>query len=238
MRFTDRKSEGFTFLELLLSMALMGIVALVVAGALRLGIQAWMKGDRKISAMQPSRLVVERIKRQLSSALPYKMRLEGTEQVVFWGTADQLRFVSVGSLFAGNKHGVYLIKYQIDASEPGQKRFLVAEKNLSTVDKSDETIAIDFPEQREMVNGFEILSFSYAEGLDDEGNAAWTDEWNGHERMGLPLAVKIIMKKSGDAPSIETTIRLPITMVSFLPAIFLQYNLKVDGASSGWYPTA
>jgi prepilin-type N-terminal cleavage/methylation domain-containing protein len=47
----DYDQKGFTLLELLVSFALIGIIAAIIAGALKSGLDAVDKGDRKIESL-------------------------------------------------------------------------------------------------------------------------------------------------------------------------------------------
>ena len=60
-----RTRNGFTLLELILAITIMGTVVLVAMGAFRIGQRSWEKGDAVAEQNQRLRIAVERIRQQL-----------------------------------------------------------------------------------------------------------------------------------------------------------------------------
>ena len=54
--------KGFTLLELMLSLAIMGLVLLIIFGALRVGTRAWEKGEKEKSFVMGTLKAVEKEK--------------------------------------------------------------------------------------------------------------------------------------------------------------------------------
>jgi len=74
-------SSGFTLLELLISLSIVGLILLIVFGALRIGSRAWEKGERDVEAHQRQRIVLGLIKQQLASASLLEIKDRGPEAV-------------------------------------------------------------------------------------------------------------------------------------------------------------
>ena len=60
-------SPGFTLLELLISLTIIGLILVIVFGALRIGARAWEKGERDVETHQIQRIVLDNMKRQIAS---------------------------------------------------------------------------------------------------------------------------------------------------------------------------
>ncbi|HNT58060.1 MAG TPA: prepilin-type N-terminal cleavage/methylation domain-containing protein, partial [Syntrophales bacterium] len=60
-------NRGFTLLELLISLTLLSVIAVLVFGALRLGVRAWEKGEATIETRQRERIVMDLLQRQMAS---------------------------------------------------------------------------------------------------------------------------------------------------------------------------
>ncbi len=90
-----RKETGFTLLELLVAMTLMGLVLVVVYGGLRLGLSGWETGEQRAEATQQLRLVQEFLRRQLTQSMTvYQLDDQQNRKVVFTGQADGIEFVT------------------------------------------------------------------------------------------------------------------------------------------------
>ncbi|HOO91604.1 MAG TPA: prepilin-type N-terminal cleavage/methylation domain-containing protein, partial [Syntrophales bacterium] len=89
---TYRGNRGFTLLELLISLTILSLVTVLIFGAFRMGIRAWEKGERNIDGRQRERIVLDLIKRQLSS-IPVDV-VKGDKALVLKGDGKSLEFVS------------------------------------------------------------------------------------------------------------------------------------------------
>lgn len=92
--------RGLTLLELLIALGLVGLVGAIALLSLRLASHAWERGEAKLDTAQRVRFVTDLLTRELSSALPYMVRLNDDEQMVaFIGGPTLVKFMTVaGSL--------------------------------------------------------------------------------------------------------------------------------------------
>ncbi len=90
------QSQGFTLLELMLSLAILALISLGIASGLTAGIRAWESGERNLSKYQRKRIVCERLYREIGGALNLKGKLEDEEQakMIFRGETDSLTFIT------------------------------------------------------------------------------------------------------------------------------------------------
>lgn len=68
MRQRRSDSRGFAFVELLVALALVGIVLVTLTGLLQHGEQAYLAGTARLEAQQSARVAVERLGRELRGA--------------------------------------------------------------------------------------------------------------------------------------------------------------------------
>jgi general secretion pathway protein J len=87
-----RQSDGFTLLELMIAMALFGLLAMVLAGGLRFGLQAWNRLDRAIDRAEPIMLVQNLLRREIEQAAAWPV---DATSIAFAGSDSRLRFLSV-----------------------------------------------------------------------------------------------------------------------------------------------
>lgn len=88
--------RGLTLLEVLIALALVGLVGVIAVLSLRLVSHAWERGEVALDTTERVRFVTDLMTRELRSALPYMVRLSEDEQAVaFSGGPTSVRFVTV-----------------------------------------------------------------------------------------------------------------------------------------------
>lgn len=87
--------QGFTLVELLVALVLIGLMAVVLSGGLRIGIQTWEKVTTRNEVSNQAFLVQNLLRRVLENAQPIHIRdLDGVIQTAFRGTETDLVFVA------------------------------------------------------------------------------------------------------------------------------------------------
>ncbi len=96
--FNPTNESGFTLLELLLSLVILGIVMGVLYGGLQLGVRAWQGGEKRMERSQRWRVVLDQLAEEFRSAhaLLVKGEIDGEEKKypVFLGEQNQVIFVT------------------------------------------------------------------------------------------------------------------------------------------------
>ena len=82
-----RGQRGFTLLELLLALAIVGALVVIAFSGVRIALAAWRQGEDRAEAHQHLRGVVISLARSVSGAYPYNdARGEGpTDELLFTG---------------------------------------------------------------------------------------------------------------------------------------------------------
>lgn len=195
--------RGFSLLELMLSLAIMGLVLLIIFGALRVGTRAWEKGEKDVAVHQRQRAVLGLLSQQIASACIYEIKM-GDESFYFKGSEETMEFVSRSPIVPGTRTGVVFVKYAIqDAEGEGKKQLKLYEKDAGFLEEEDLKGQRD-EDLLTLISGIEDLQFEYLK-RDDEGDPQWHASWDPSEKTGLPLAIKIILKQDAEA--------LPINLV-------------------------
>src|SRR3989337_2471377 len=65
-----QRSAGFTLLELLISIVMLGIIMVILVGALRLGFRSVESGEKKIESFERMRVSLSIIDSQIQSQIP------------------------------------------------------------------------------------------------------------------------------------------------------------------------
>jgi general secretion pathway protein J len=176
-----RRSRGFTLLEVLIALSIVGMLVTIAFGGLRVAMAAWRQGEDRAEAHQHVRAVAYTLSRALGAAYPYR----GTqglspELVVLFGGADKrLEFVTQAAplpLQAPIAFTAVVIALD-DGNEPG---LVVRQRALPNRDPFTQgEIVMRDP-------GVTSLAFKF---LTDDGD--WVDTWNGQEAKTIPRAIQL-----------------------------------------------
>jgi prepilin-type N-terminal cleavage/methylation domain-containing protein len=212
------RPEGFTLMELLVSMTIMGFLALAIHFGFRVGINAWAKGGDSLERVRRVQAVFDVLSRQIGSMVPYysQQRLDRApvEVLLFQGTETGMRFVSTFSSHSRTAGGLRLVEYFVTGSKDRKgKTLLINERPLpddaalaqSVITeigrKQDNTVVVQFAGfiRREdsiaMVEGFEDGKFQYSKRQPPkEGTSPARLSLTGQRRDLLPPGVEIKLR--------------------------------------------
>jgi general secretion pathway protein J len=191
---SDRLSTtGFTLIEVIVTLTVLGFILLIIFGAFRLGLSAWERGESIKEEYQKVRIITQLISQQIKSIVPYKIKTQKTEgnYLAFEGKAHSLKFVSALPIKAKQPEGfVYAIyEFKEGGSEGG--RLILYEQRVLNRDFFEE-------EPREelavsLLEGISNVRFEYYQEEDQVKNRkeGWVEEWNAKEEKGLPKAFRM-----------------------------------------------
>lgn len=214
----DVGSSGFTLLEMVVTLTILGFILLIIFGAFRLGISAWEKGESSREEYQKVRAVSQLVSRQLKSMVPYKIKTEKAEgdYLAFEGRARSLKFVSALSMRAKQPEGfVYAIyEFRDEGNEGGrlvvyEQRVLIRKNFFEEEPKEESGVPL--------IEGISDILFEYYQEEDSLKNRkeGWVEEWNAKEEKELPRAVRMtVTYKSGQSEKEET----PMTLLASVSA--------------------
>jgi general secretion pathway protein J len=193
----SKASAGFTLLELVISLTIIAVIAVMVQNGFRLSVGAWEKGESAIEDQQRYRVALDLIQRQVSSALPvFSSKEPGTDpDVGFKGDEALLEFSSGMTLIPGDPSGVVQVKYRVETLEEG-KNLWFTERDL--VDQLRES-SQDEPEDEDwhiLLSGIHDFTFQYLPPIPPENApdelSYWKSSWGElEEEKGLPLALQV-----------------------------------------------
>ena len=184
-----RPARGFTLVELIIALAIVGALIAIAFGGLRVAVGAWQRGDERAEAQQHLRSLTLTLARAVGASYPYTApRQEGeTPVILFTGQADRLEFVTQASPFPTPAPVAFTaVVIELAASQPPGERskLVIRQRVLPNRDPfkdappllEDETIG--------------ALELSYL------GESGWQSEWNVETETTLPRAVRIALGRS------------------------------------------
>lgn len=182
-----RRQRGFTLMELLVSLALLGLLASLIAGGLRTGQRVWERGDRRDQMVDRVAAAQRLLRARLERAAVQPPSAVSDGSVDFTGMPAQLSFVAPPP----------------DDEAPGTLRlYTLALRDGSLILSSVNTA---WRGQREapqrsltLAEGVQALELAYfgAPAQSTGAPAGWQQQWR--RRSTLPAAIRIRLRFSAD----------------------------------------
>lgn len=194
-------NRGFTLLELLISITMLGLIAGILGWTLNMAYRTVDKGERKIHYLEREKVAFSLLESQISTLIPYQFDDEGEKKFFFSGRKDKLMFASNYSLWRGTRGNVF-VAYEIQDNEKGKQLLLVTEQVIG-LKINDEAVIFD---------DCDGINFEYfLKNALEEGK--WMEEWPADEK-GLPYKIKINISRAAKKislvikPSVKPTMTL------------------------------
>jgi len=170
-------ARGFTLLELLISISMIVMIVVIVAGAMRLSYRSVETGEKKIDSMNRLRTSLSIIDAQLQSEVPLKYDGEKGREFYFRGDKKSLQFSTNYSIWDG-KRGHVIAAYRIETGDYGRKILYVSENIIGLKSKRETKLFDDMDD----------IYFEYFNKVITTENK-WTPEWA--ETTDIPEKVRI-----------------------------------------------
>lgn len=198
MRQGRQASGGFTLLELLVAMTLLGLLTTALFGGLRLGTRVWEASDRTFND-ESSVLTIQRfLRNRLEQTFPARHRDDdGSGPIVFSGDRTALRFTSTMPDSLGPGPFIMELSLQHGPNQEATHDLTLRWRTIGT-DEDDIAGAAD---KRVLVGELATIGFAYFGAKDDPRSLpAWHSTWQDQERLPDLIRLEI---RPGEGASTE-----------------------------------
>lgn len=183
--------HGFSLLELLVAITLLGLLMAVLFGGLRLGARVWETADARVDASVRLQIVHDFIRQRLTETLPLEavppeVAEVGVSEPLFLGTVEAVRFASLLPENLGA--GVYLMELALAESDgaDGTGDVVLRWRPLEPNDQAAQEVE---PQERVLIENIATLELSYFGTIDSAQPPDWWQAWEG--QPGLPRLIRL-----------------------------------------------
>jgi len=187
--------KGFTLLELLISIAIIGLIVLIITGALRLAHRSVESGERKIEEIERIRATLGVIDAQVQSALPLLQNGDGVEKPFFSGGGESLSLATNYSLWGGEK-GYVIVTYEVESEDNAKQALHITEQ----------TYGIDNIQETTLLQACDEIRFFYFRHDMEGANEEWLEDWT--DETKLPEKVMLVIRRGRTKTSLTMPLRV------------------------------
>ena len=180
--FLKRKEAGFTLLELMISIAIVGIMVFILMAVLRLGFRSVEAGEKKIESLGRVKASLNMIEAQIQSEIPLTFDEAGEKKYYFKGQPASLEFSTNFSIWEGET-GYVVVTYQVIVDDQGKRTLQASENQVGREDRKE----------IKLLEFFDEMSFEYYYQDPTEEEGQWINEWT--EAGFLPKKIRLHLIK-------------------------------------------
>lgn len=179
-------NRGFTFLELLIAVAIFSISAVAIYSSFNVGIRAWRKAEDSYKIRQEARQALSVMSRELRSALSFKLKKpDETFEDSFDGSSDEVSFwraLRTADSKEGYPAGIYKVTYKLEETQ-SLHRVLRSYRQYVNIEGEEDSGSV-------FISGLSGFKLEYA--YTKEGVIDWQSTWKDEQEV-LPFMVKVTL---------------------------------------------
>jgi general secretion pathway protein J len=181
-----RAAPGFTLVELLVGLSLLGLISLLLFGGLRFGLRTWEAGGTRLAQTNEIEAAQGLLRRELAEAQPVTIGSpEEDSPVLFQGNGEALLFVAPLPAHRGIGGGHV---FSLAAEGDRGNAQLMLRWHLFRADVPGAPL-FDPKSSSPLLTGVAAVEISYFGRPSAEAPPRWLDRWDG--ALGLPELVRI-----------------------------------------------
>jgi general secretion pathway protein J len=192
------RQSGFTLLEMLVAMSLMGLIGVILFNGIEFGTRVWERTERHVDRDAQWEADYALLRRQLVRVYPLRKDTPAGPRLLFDGMREALHFVAPEPAAAGIA-GLYT--FDLGLSKDGRRDLTLSWSLVNGGAYVDRTV---------LVRGVRTLEFGYFGSPALGARPEWRSSWR--DAQDLPRLIRVLVvpadQRSGPPIEIEVAPRL------------------------------
>lgn len=192
--------RGFTLLELLISLTLLGLILVLLFGGLRLGVRSWDSVQARVDNLNSVRSVEGFLRRELEGIAPYRWKVGTSQRYAFVGERHKVNFVApLPSRIGGG--GLYAIALELEQTSAGrrltwkQAPLDVRMQDFSALDPIQELVLV-----ASELKTVDDIWLSYFGSETETSPPRWVERWDSSSKMPLLVRIQVRFADGSEWP--------------------------------------
>jgi general secretion pathway protein J len=183
IRTTHARTAGFTLVEVLVALVLLGLLSMTLFFSVRFGVTAWQRGSERSDQIHTSMLVQDLLRRLIGQAYPLVLADgTGSGRVDFAGTGTSLDFLAPVPVALASG-GRARFKLAIERRSEGADLVLTSRPELAANESAAQL------SRKTLLATIETAEFAYFGVTQSQSAAQWHENWS--DEMNLPALVRV-----------------------------------------------
>ncbi len=197
--------RGFTLIEMVVALVLLGIMMLLLYSGLTFGLRSWDAADANGRRTADRRIAENFLVREISETFPMRFKDPMELKLAFEGAQRRLRFASArpAGISAG---GLSLVGIEVEDADNGKRGRNLVMRRAMPDDAAKDFAPLDRAERTVLFENVDSVSFAYFGSENDFTDPKWSDGWDYAGRV--PQLIRIRIKVADGSYLPEMVVRL------------------------------
>ncbi len=200
----SRSQSGFTLIELVIAMALLGVMMVLLYGGLTFAFRSWDAGEANGRRETDRRIGENFLRRELTELFPMRFKDPMSLRFAFNGQPQEFRFVSSRPPDVA-MGGLSLVGLSVEPGE-GRTRNLVMRRAMPD-DAAKDFGPLEKAPGFVLLEGVDSVSFGYFGSENDFVDPHWSDTWI---TARIPQLVRMTVRNSDGTELPTMTFRIAL----------------------------
>ncbi len=199
------RARGFTLLEMVIGLALLGMMLLLVFGALRLASKSWDAGEKRLTEAGERAQIAAFLRRTLAAIYPLQFKTVDVPPLAFQGESNRLLFAGRIPSRQGIA-GVHLISLSLEGQASSGKNLVM--RWLVPPPGATDFAVLDSVEPVVLMERVSDLRFAYYGAMGNQDHASWHDRWEGGRDLPEGITLRLTPMQGTEWPELVVAPRI------------------------------